>query len=417
MKESLISESFWTQNNIGVNDVILVAVSGGVDSMVLLHEMYHRFPHILVAHIHHGLRQESDMEAQFVSDYCSSKNIPCFIHYIDPTFWETFQGSMETEARKIRYAFFEKLQLQNSVNWIVTAHHKNDSIETVFMNLLRGTGVAGMKGIPVRRDSYIRPLINLSKRDILNYAIQKEIIWVEDASNQALNFRRNQIRNLLIPVVQQIQPEFEKTISFSAQFMDRQNQVMNDLANRFFNMQVTSYGFVVDLTSVCWLKDPIMTLFVLLRRFGFNLEQTGDIIKLLGESNKKWFSTTHELQLWENQLQISTRWRTYQAWEIKAHGSGDFKRFIQYISKETKRDIWPIDAIIQIRVWNSGDRMEFEAGKHKKVSDFLQEKKVRGIEKESVLIVVYQNKIVSILGYWEHELWKGAPCTLTLQDA
>lgn len=192
-------------------DTIIVGVSGGPDSMALLHILWKMQKEkeftLVVAHFNHCIRKEADEETKYVEEFCKSHEIPCYIEKKDVIrYAKEHKIGTEEAGRKMRYAFFEEVaQKQHRKNIkIATAHQANDNAETVFMNILRGTGISGLKGIePIRNNYYIRPLIQIQRNEIEEYCEREKLFPKLDSSNKDNKYTRNKVRNLLFPFIEQ----------------------------------------------------------------------------------------------------------------------------------------------------------------------------------------------------------------------
>ena len=204
---------------------IIVAVSGGVDSMVLLHllERYSRAT-LIVAHVNHQLREESKEEEKFVRDYCEEHGLICEVAKWDVG--ATIQTNIEQEARKFRYAFFEQLVQKYQANYVATAHHGDDQIETILMRLVRGSSVRSLAGILSQREftqesQLVRLLLGIDKESIYQFAAQQGVTYREDASNDSLIYQRNRYRHQVIPLLKQENGELvSKVQQLSLQLQD-----------------------------------------------------------------------------------------------------------------------------------------------------------------------------------------------------
>ncbi|NCP20948.1 MAG: tRNA lysidine(34) synthetase TilS, partial [Zetaproteobacteria bacterium] len=198
---------------------LLVAVSGGLDSMVAVNLLQKIGLHFGVAHCNFKLRgDESDIDAQFVKDWATKNECACFIaEFNTKNYAKLHKISIEMAARNLRYQWFHQLRVANGYDYIITAHHANDNLETTLYNFTRGTGFKGLLGIPPQNDKIIRPFLPLSREEIASYAKKNDIIWREDQSNATLEYTRNKIRHQVIPVLQKINPNliesFQKTLS------------------------------------------------------------------------------------------------------------------------------------------------------------------------------------------------------------
>ena len=189
-------------NLIAPNDKILVAVSGGPDSISLLNILYELKYNICVAHVNHGLRENAKLDEEYVLKFCEDRNIPVFIKRVNLK--EMLNGMTTEEAgRKVRYDFFNEIIEKEKCNKIATAHNSNDSAETVLMNIIRGSGISGLKGIEAIRGNVIRPLIEITRKEIEEYCDSENLNPRHDESNDELLYTRNKVRLKLIPYIEE----------------------------------------------------------------------------------------------------------------------------------------------------------------------------------------------------------------------
>jgi tRNA(Ile)-lysidine synthase len=204
---------------------LLVGVSGGCDSMVLVYRLYREGYDIAIAHVHHGLRAASDEEAHFIEDWAATRKILFFMTRLD---WAG-RTSSQAACREERYAFFERIMEETGRSRLVLAHHQDDQIETLLIQLVRGE--AQVDGIPVIRpfgNGWLhRPLLHESKQALLDYAWQHEVPWREDASNAETTYLRNQIRHKILPPLRDIRPCFEQATAAAAH---ARQQIMREQA-------------------------------------------------------------------------------------------------------------------------------------------------------------------------------------------
>lgn len=215
MLKDEVLKTIKTYNLINKNDKIVVGVSGGPDSICLLHVLNSLKKEleieIYVAHINHGLRAAADIETEYVKNFCKSLNIECFVKKVDiqKIAKEEKQGTEET-GRNVRYNFFSEISQKTNSNKIATAHNSNDRAETVILNVLRGSGISGLKGIePIRDNKFIRPLIRINRQDIEQYCKENNLNPKIDESNKENIYNRNKVRNIIIPYIER---EFNKNI-------------------------------------------------------------------------------------------------------------------------------------------------------------------------------------------------------------
>lgn len=198
-------------------DGVLVAISGGADSVALLSLLTDMGYACVAAHMNFSLRgDESDRDEAFVRDFCASRHIPLEIKKVDAKAYAQTQSiSVEMAARDLRYAWFESLRVQHQLQAIAVAHHQDDDIETFFLNLLRGSGIKGLAGIPLRNGYIIRPLLCVSRQEILDYLGREALSYVTDSSNLQDDYLRNKIRLQVLPLLEEIQPGVRKSIQRS----------------------------------------------------------------------------------------------------------------------------------------------------------------------------------------------------------
>ncbi len=196
------------------NKKFLLALSGGVDSTVLFHLMYGLKIPFEVAHINYKLRNEdSEKDQFFMEELCSNYNIQCNIYQLNESEKKALQESnLQEKARKIRYKYFEKILSEKKLNYILLAHHADDQIEDFFLKLARNSGMRGLAGMSQISENRLRPLLNFSKDDILNYALENDIAFRVDASNESSKYSRNKIRNIILPFLAENKCEVKNQI-------------------------------------------------------------------------------------------------------------------------------------------------------------------------------------------------------------
>ncbi len=214
---------------------VLCAVSGGADSMCLLHALHAAGVHVIAAHFEHGIRgDESRRDMDFVQSWCGANSIPFVFARADvPQYAAENTMSVEEAARTLRYEFLEKQRESLGCRYIATAHNLEDKAETLLFNLIRGSGAKGLSGIPRQRGHIIRPLLDTSRRDIEAYLEEKHVPHVEDSTNQSDDYTRNLIRHRLMPVIAGINPRFAEAAARTARLMERDEACLEALAADF----------------------------------------------------------------------------------------------------------------------------------------------------------------------------------------
>lgn len=241
LKEEVIN-TIKKYNLIEENDSIVIGVSGGPDSICLLHilnELKNELNFkIYVAHINHMIRKEAEEETEYVKDFCKNLGIECYIKRIDVVkIANNLKRGTEETGRQIRYEFFNEVLEKTASNKIATAHNNNDKVETILMNILRGSGTSGLKGIEAKRDNkYIRPLIEVPREEIENYCEKNKLNPRIDKSNQENIYTRNKVRNVVIPYIKrEFNPNIIKTINRLSEVATEENEYLEKITEKTFN--------------------------------------------------------------------------------------------------------------------------------------------------------------------------------------
>ena len=239
MFEEKVFETIKKYNMIEENDSIVVAVSGGPDSMSLLNVLIKLKQKmnitLVVAHVNHMIRAVADSETEYVKKFCHDNGIDCFVKKVDVVkFAEQQKISTEEAGRNIRYDFFEEVFEKINANKIAIAHNKNDNAETVLMNIMRGSGVTGLKGIePVRANKFIRPLIECDRKSIEQYCINQNLNPKFDESNKENIYTRNKVRNLLIPYIEkEFNPNIIESINRLSNLATQENEYIDRIVKK-----------------------------------------------------------------------------------------------------------------------------------------------------------------------------------------
>lgn len=239
MFEEKVFETIKKYNMIEENDSIVVAVSGGPDSMSLLNVLIKLKQKmnitLVVAHVNHMIRAVADSETEYVKKFCHDNGIDCFVKKVDVVkLAEQQKISTEEAGRNIRYDFFEEVFEKINANKIAIAHNKNDNAETVLMNIMRGSGVTGLKGIePVRANKFIRPLIECDRKSIEQYCINQNLNPKFDESNKENIYTRNKVRNLLIPYIEkEFNPNIIESINRLSNIATQENEYIDRIVKK-----------------------------------------------------------------------------------------------------------------------------------------------------------------------------------------
>ena len=403
------------------SDRILVAVSAGLDSMVLLHVLHRLHYTVSVAHCNFGLRgEESDGDDFFCEEACKRLNIPLFSKRFETENYALDKKiSIQMAARELRYAWFSQLKNSHGFDRVATAHHAGDQSETVLLNLISGKGPESLRGIPARNLFLIRPLLHCSKAELEEYAIEKHIHWRNDSSNEHSDYQRNFIRHEIIPRLKSINPSLEKTLDNIAVRSEEWNLLAREaIASILENsLEETAGGWRLHLQRITDHPAAATLLWKALSPFDFEGIIIEDILSSVSLSGKEFHSATHLLTVDRGTLFIEKK-QPLQANEsihidenTTSIPLGEKLLLLQKYPMKNEGITFPknpfealIDADkltypLKIRNWQEGDFF-FPLGMHhpKKLSDYFIDKKVPLPEKHRKLLLFNGDELVWIIG-------------------
>lgn len=401
------------------NKPVLVGVSGGTDSVVLLHILMSLGYECVIAHCNFHLRmEESDRDESFVRKLANTLKIQSYFIDFETTEYASKHGiSIEMAARDLRYSWFNELLLKNNVQAIAVAHHADDSIETLLMNLVRGTGLKGLTGIPARNENVVRPLLCLTRSEIETYLVRYDLDHVEDSTNGSSDYQRNKFRNEILPLLEEINPSVRQTLYNSLQHFEGNlavyQQAIHQIENEIVHKDSDSIKLDIDL-----LKNQIhipTIMFELLHPYGFSNSVIEQITANLdGESGRMFFSDKYRLVKDRKYLIINElKPAREDKFRITENEKEIDKPFLLKIThKDISSDFIPsknpdciqVDASkltfpLLLRKWQEGDTFyPFGMTQRKKVSDFFVNNKLSLLEKEQSWLLVSGEDIVWIVG-------------------
>ena len=436
---------------IAEGDKVILALSGGIDSMVLADLLLKAKVEFIAAHCNFHLRgEESNGDETFVRDFAEKQGVRCFVKHFETEKYAEENGiSIEMAARDLRYTWFEELRQLLGYDKIAVAHHADDQAETFFINLLRGAGLNGLKGMKAQNGVIIRPLLRASREQIRQYAVDNQISWREDHTNAESVYLRNKIRNQLLPVFDELQLEARQGLYKSLEHLSAENELyrvllkekLAQIVERDGDVQRFPFsafldGFVPrnDAKRMLETKVPepavpevhrrvegpvysFQLLFEWLRQYGFNTDQCHFIYDAIGTGvGNQYNSPTHRLVIGRDDLQLS---------EIKAIEDDEIQ--IQIGEKEIfspvhlcfsqleKTADFVIDKSpevaqldydklcfpLSLRHWRHGDRFHPLGMKGSKLlSDFFVDQKFTEAQKANAfLLVSADNEILWVVGY------------------
>ncbi len=404
---------------------VLLAISGGIDSVVMLDLISKTRINYAIAHCNFELRgDESDKDEEFVRQLAKKYNVKLFVNRCNANNYSKSKSlSIQEAARELRYNWFNKICLDNQYSNIAVAHNQNDNIETFFINLFRGAGLKGLKSIPIKRDNIIRPLMFATRKQIVEYAKQNNIEFREDSSNSSDYYLRNNIRHNLIPKIQEISPGFTKSAQKSIDNLSDADlllqSVIDEKKNNLF-VSDSSNNTLISINELINLKPNNIWVFYLLKEFGFSREKSDAICLSLSEKEenigKRFSSENNELLIDRTNLII--RSSTNNVTLKKAHISLNQHKIDVPISmtmesqKNTPEFIFSrsnnvayfnldkLDFPLTIRPWQVGDRIiPFGMNGSKLVSDILIDNKVNSFDKEKTYVLLSGKKIIWVVGH------------------
>ncbi len=406
------------------NDKLLIAVSGGIDSVVLCDLLYNGGFSFAIAHCNFKLREQaSDEDEIFVKALAEKYNVDFFSRSFDTdSFAKNNNMGIQEAARKLRYDFFTTLVKDASPHLfaLATAHHADDNVETFLMNFFKGTGMAGLTGIAAKSKQYdiliVRPLLSFNKEQLVQYARQQELLWREDASNATDKYTRNYFRNTLIPGLQNVFPQVTQNILGNMKRFAGANEIYQYGVQQLWKKQLVQKGEEWHWPILMLQKGPGTStlLYEFVKNYGFLPGQMPDIMNLCQSLSGKFVSSeTHRIfrnRRWLVLAPLSPAASHF----IIDHDCTNvfFDKQVLNIKKITapvkiNRDefIAQLDAgklqyPLLLRKYKTGDYF-YPLGlpKKKKLSRFFMDQKLSVSQKEKVWVIESQRKIVWIIGY------------------
>jgi len=408
------------------NEKIIVAVSGGADSMCMLHLFIKSNIDIAIAHCNFQLRgEESDNEENFVKQVAEKYSIPVFIKKFKTTEYASLQKiTIQEAARELRYRWFDNLSKIHSYDKIAIAHNADDSIETFFINILRGTGIQGLCGIKPENGNVIRPLLFAFRDEIEQYCKVQNIDYCTDSSNLTDKYLRNNIRHNIIPLFEKIKPDFRnimlKNIDYLSQTFNIYENAIKDISKKI--LQSNDDYDTIDINTLLILPSSKTILFEILKKYGFSSNTCNEIYNcIFAESGKQFYSDTHRLikdrtnfiisknsQESEQKYYISDITTVISeplnlTFSIKDNANYEIPRVPNIAALDYEKLQFPLI----IRKWQNGDYFQPLGMKYfKKLSDFFVDKKFSLIEKERTWILTSGSDIVWVINHRIDERFK-----------
>ncbi|BAX79013.1 tRNA lysidine(34) synthetase TilS [Labilibaculum antarcticum] len=402
------------------DEKILVTVSGGVDSVVLLNLLCEMEVECGVAHCNFHLRSdESDGDFEFVKNLAREKGLPFYSKDFDTkTYAAENKISIEMAARDLRYKWFEDLREAFDYKYIAIGHHADDVAETVLINLARGTGIHGLSGIKSKLGKIVRPLLPFPRKQLLKYAKENSIEFREDSTNAETDYVRNKIRHQIMPVLEEINPAIRTTMTENVQRFREVEQIYNLVIeeNRLHLVFTRENQLLISIPKLKELLAPVSNLFELLSPYGFHHRDVRQIAESIhGISGKLFYSATHQL-LRDREYLILTEISESNKNEYSIAEEDSLLKIPLEI-KISKLDRttgfkFPTDQKIAcldsnllkfpliLRKWKEGDSFRPIGMKgKKKISDFFIDQKFSMQDKEDTWLLISGSKIVWVVGH------------------
>jgi tRNA(Ile)-lysidine synthase len=405
---------------ISQDQKVLIACSGGRDSVVLAIGLQHLGYNIALAHCNFQLRgEDSHGDELFVKHLALDLDIPLHSIQFDTSGYAA-QHNLSTQmaARDLRYAWFEDIMKVNDYSLLATAHHLDDHVETLLINMLRGTGLTGMHGIPVKRNNIIRPLLCASREDIDLYIKEHQIQFREDATNSQTKYMRNKIRHHILPVLQELNPSYLNTFFKNSQQSLAAENILTDHIDEikkklFIKEDKQTKVKIADLKKLNHMDDYLYYIF---KDYEFNSDQLKDISQHIGYQsgkifeNNKWSllidreyvlikekkDSNNEQYIWQQLPELIN-----EPISIKFQKQPfNDKLVIDSIASVALIDFGKIQFPLKIRRWQTGDKFQPLGMRGKKLlSDYFVDKKMSRFEKENIWVLEAKNGIIWIINH------------------
>lgn len=406
----------------GKEEKILLTLSGGIDSMVMCKLFIDSKLKFSIAHCNFHLRNsESDGDELFLKNFAKEKGIEIFTKHFDTqTYSESNKISIQMAARELRYNWFEEIRDKHNFAYIATGHHLDDQTETFFINIIRGTGIAGMHGILPKKDKVIRPLLFCNRKEIEHFARQNNIQYREDSSNASDKYMRNYIRHHILGEFHHLNKDFSNTLDKSIRRLRNVETVFKDTVYNTIHSMLDLQGekIIIDVEELKKVPNLETYLYEFLGLYNFNESQIQDLIRALDENNSgtQFYSSSHriikdrlkiilvpfdndthpEVEVFEIQSSFKEIQSPLHLKFTQLENNGDIEKSVEVGLFDFNKLSFPL----HIRRWKEGDYF-YPLGmtNKKKLSDFFIDNKISVYDKEDSWLLCSGNDIVWVIGH------------------
>lgn len=399
-------EHYLRNQHLTGSETLLVAVSGGADSMTLLHALFHLKVTVAVAHCNYGLRGcDSDADEALVRQFCITHSIPFHKARFDTKAMADASGiSIQMVARNLRYAFFEEIMDDCGYAFTMLAHHADDRVESLVLNLIRGTGFRGLMGMPSRRGRFLRPMLSVRRAEIETYATSNHVPFLTDASNMQAKYRRNRVRLQVLPMLRQLVPDIDVRI---IRFCERTEELLPafDAWIEKERQQLSEFRdgtFRLDRNALLLHPQRFTVTKEILRPMGFSSAQVHELLHLSPYSFSMLETRSHRLYAEANAFVVVS----IQALNTPPalHKILALRSDYESLKTDSNTVLFDADLLaadhLSIRKWAAGDSFRPLGMKgSKKVSDFLTDRKLSPSDKDRTWVLTNGEMIVWVIGH------------------
>lgn len=420
-----------TKSLLDPSAIYLLACSGGMDSICLATLLVRSGVYFEIAHVNFQLRgDESDGDSRFVESWAKDHHIPFHLHLADTAALARAKGiSIQMAAREIRYHFFEQVRHSRNLQGILLAHHQDDQLETIFLNLLRGTGIEGVYGMAERKGWLIRPLLSFPRAEIQAFMAENEVKWREDQSNTKTEYKRNNLRINGLPAILELEPDARKNLLTSFNRLKDTGRAFSGLFEDWKKNNIKDEPPYQSIKYAALQNQPgaATLLYFWLRPSGFNSDQAQAISEALRDPKpgSVFQGAGHRVYLDRDELILSTEPERFEPTFVREdtaeinlrEGSYSLQKQVAPVQLDKNPLNAQLDAStlafpLEIRSWQEGDRfIPLGMSSSKKISDFLIDLKIPLAKKQSIKVLVSGEKIAWVIGLRIADWAKCTPAT------